>query len=83
MRAVIRTPLSSNKAIELLRETLTMQILRAAAFSNALDAEIALTHLIGMGMGRYIAQLPTLTGADSGTLAARIGPVLGAYLYTD
>ena len=80
MRAVIRTSLTSEKAVKLLRETLTKHILRAASYANALHAEIAMTHLIGIGMGRYIAHLPELTQADIPTIAESVGPILDHYL---
>ena len=80
-RAVIRTALSSSKATELLRETLTMTILRATPPADALAAELAMTHLVGLGLGRYILVLPELRGADIETLAQRVGPILDYYLY--
>ena len=80
MLAVIRTSLTSEKAVKLLRETLTKQLLRAASYADAIYAEIAISHLIGIGMGRYIVHLPELKRADISTIAERVGPVLDHYL---
>lgn len=37
-------------------------------------------HLIALGLGRYIARLPDLSGRDVESVARRVGPVLDGYL---
>lgn len=82
IRTVIRSAFSSNKATELLRETLTKQILQAMSSSDKLNRELAITHLIGIGIGKYIAQLPHLTENSIDQIAERVGPILDLYLHT-
>lgn len=79
MRAVIRTSLTSDKSINLLKETLTKHILDAIQSTHPIRAELVLMQLIGIGIGRYIAQLPELTNIDIALLAKTVGPVLDHY----
>jgi AcrR family transcriptional regulator len=80
MRAIVRTSFGSDRAMGLLRGTMMRSVLEAAAAPSALGAELALMHLIAIGLGRYIVQLPELAGRDIADIAERVGPALDRYL---
>lgn len=81
MGAIIRTSLGSAEATALLKESLTRSMLDGLASAGALEAELVVMQLIGLGLGRYIAQLPELAGTDITTIAERVGPLLDHYLF--
>lgn len=82
LRALIRTSVGSDDAMQLLRENLSMNMLDAISTvtHDRLDAELILIQLISLGFGRYIAQLPELVKQDVGTLALKFGPRLDRFL---
>jgi AcrR family transcriptional regulator len=79
-RALIRSSIASDQAVHLMRENFAEHILRAVPDLNPLGLELALTHLIGLAIGRYITRLPELCRIDIGTLAVLVGPTLNTYL---
>ncbi len=82
LRALIRTSLGSDDAMQLLRENLSMNMLDtiSTVTHDRLDAELILIQLISLGFGRYIAQLPELVKQDVGTLALKFGSRLDRFL---
>lgn len=82
MRAIVRTSIGSDTAMELFRETITRSVIDAAvgATASPLDAELVMMQLISLGLGRYIVQLPELAEGDINSIAARVGPILDSYL---
>lgn len=80
MSAVIRTSIASDQAMSLLQEAMLSKILAASPTRDALATELAIMHVIGLGLGREIARLPALTGSTIDEIAARMGPVLDGYL---
>ncbi|MEV6868181.1 TetR family transcriptional regulator [Streptosporangium subroseum] len=80
IRAMIRSSIASERAVHLLRASLEHNILQAIPSTDALGAELAAAHLMGIALGRYIAELPQLAQADIDTIASRVGPILDTYL---
>lgn len=91
--ALLRTATTSDQAAAMLREFVTENILSRVARlvpDDAVaggDAEFRATlvgsQVIGLGLARYVLALEPLARADSGTLAAAIGPALDRYLAGD
>lgn len=79
MLALFRTAVASQQAVEILKSALISQALDSVPGEDRLGAELTLTHLAGLALGRHIAKLPELARADTDVLAARVGPVLDAY----
>lgn len=80
IQALIRAAFGSERATELLREVLLHEVFDAVDADDALGAELALTHLLGVALGRHLGHLPALSRADIDTIAARVGPTLDTYL---
>ena len=82
MRALVRTSIGSERAFRLFRAAITEEILRALRSANPIGAELAMTHLIGVALGRHIMRLPELSSVEIGAIAEKIGPTLDSYLGT-
>lgn len=76
MRAAIRTAMGSERAMQLFQKTMLRRVLAAIANRDTFYAELLTTHLIGLGIGRYIARMPELSKVSIDTIAERVGPLL-------
>lgn len=80
IQALIRAAFGSERATELLREVLLHEVFDAVDADDPLGAELALTHLLGIALGRHLGHLPALSRAAIDAIAARVGPTLDTYL---
>ena len=80
MRALIRTSIGSETALALFKTAITKHVLHALPSANPIGAELAMTHLIAVGLGRHILRLPELSRADPSAIAQQIGLALDRYL---
>jgi AcrR family transcriptional regulator len=80
MRALIRTSFGSERASRLFRSVIVEEVLRSLRSKSPIGAELAMTHLIGIGLGRHIMRLPELSLAEIDAIAEKIGPTLDSYL---
>lgn len=80
IQALIRAAFGSERATELLREVLLHEVFDAVDADDPLGAELALTHLLGIALGRHLGHLPALSRTDTDAIAARVGPTLDTYL---
>jgi AcrR family transcriptional regulator len=91
--ALLRTATTSDQAAAMLREFVTQNILSRVAGLVPGDAvaggeaefraALVGSQVIGLGLARYVLALEPLARADTGTLAAAIGPALDRYLAGD
>jgi AcrR family transcriptional regulator len=91
--ALLRTATTSDQAAAMLREFVTENILSRVAqlvpedVAGGGDAEFRAalvgSQVIGLGLARYVLSLESLARADTGKLAAAIGPALDRYLASD
>ncbi|MFT4263801.1 MAG: TetR family transcriptional regulator [Nocardioides sp.] len=80
IRALVRATLGSERAIELLRDTMLGTLLAAVPDSNHFGAQLALSHLLGTAIARHLGRLPALAEADLEVIAAHVGPSIDRYL---
>lgn len=84
IQALLRTAISSQQAIGLLRTALMGVLDSSGAKSGGPSPDdpgvaLAMTHLLGVAFGRNVAQLPALTRMSIDELSAMVGPVLDGY----
>lgn len=84
--AMLRSAMTNEVAATMLRQFVTRVLLQrlAAAFDGLPDAElraeIAASHLVGMGILRFVVKVEPLASATDDELAELIGPVVQQYL---
>ena len=94
IQALLRTAISSQEAIDLLRTALLGVLDSSGAGLGGADSgavvqggpspddpgvALAMTHLLGVAFGRNVAQLPALTRMSIEELSEMVGPVLDGY----
>lgn len=77
---LVRHLLLTKRAVPLLRSFVLDKVLGGVTDVDPLKAQIALTQIVGLGLGRYIAELPALKKASAEEIAGLVGPVIDAYL---
>lgn len=85
LQALIRAAVTHPGAAGVMRNVIARDVLKALTRhidrpDAELRAELAMTHLIGLAMGRYIVRVEPLASTDAGTLASIVGPTLQRYL---
>ncbi|HWU43546.1 MAG TPA: TetR family transcriptional regulator [Bdellovibrio sp.] len=80
LQAILRTSLGSNKATPILRKIVLGNIFELLPKADPIGAELAMTHLLGVILGRHIARLPELSETNIETIALKVGPVLDEYI---
>lgn len=84
--ALLRSAMTNKVAAALLRQFVTRVLLArvAAELADLPDAELRIeammSHLVGMGMLRYVVQVEPIASASEEELVALIGPVIQQYI---
>lgn len=74
MRAIIRTAIGSDTAMELFRDSMSRPMREAAG--GKIKGELVMMQLICIGLARSIMKLPELAAADADVIAEQVGPLL-------
>ncbi|WP_216896647.1 TetR family transcriptional regulator [Nocardia alni] len=85
LRMTVSSGLTDGQATTALREFVTAEILNPVVVASdrqdaALRLPLAVSHLIGLAMGRYILEIEPLAHADVDTLVAWVAPTIEHYL---
>jgi len=84
MLALLRSVHTSDRAAAMMREFIASQLLARVAPTlpgrdRELRAELAVSHLIGVAVLRYVIRLEPLASTPRGALVRRIGPTIQGY----
>jgi AcrR family transcriptional regulator len=82
---LLRSVHTREPAAAMMREFISAELLERVApqlsgRDRELRAELAVSHLLGVAVLRYVLRLEPIASASSATLARRIGPTIQAYL---
>jgi AcrR family transcriptional regulator len=82
---LLRSVHTRERAAAMMREFISAELLARVApqlsgRDRELRAELAVSHLIGLAVLRYVLRLEPVASASSATLARRIGPTIQGYL---
>ncbi|SDF30656.1 transcriptional regulator, TetR family [Massilia sp. PDC64] len=85
LQVLVRTALGSEAAALQMRELLVGQILEGLRRTGVLDGRqtgfaLAMSHLLGTAVARYVIGVPVLAELGFETLVGRVGPVVQGYL---
>lgn len=85
LQVLVRTALGSEAAALQMRELLVGQILEGLQRADVLNGRqagfaLAMSHLLGTAVARYVIGVPVLAELGFETLVGRIGPVVQGYL---
>ncbi len=85
LRATAVSAFANDQALDRLRAFIVSAVLEKAAprlpqDNPALRLSTAMTHLVGLALGRYLLKAPPLVAADLDEIVALVGPVIQRYL---